>query len=184
MIEIVALSLFLSQPNGNMKRSSFIPTPRALSNSKLRLVNVKNTRQSSFKWAVLAALHPPRDHPNRVTKYLAFETSISWAGISFPTPIHQISMFEINNNLSVNVYTYEEGTIVPIRITAKKGASHHIDLLLLTDCGNQHYVIIKGMSPLIFRRTIPRHKRYLCRYCLELQYTLLEHLSTCMTITD
>ena len=55
-------------------------------------------------------------------------------GISFPTPIHQISKFETLNDITINLYiTESEGTSIrPIKIS-KRDQSSPINLLMIVD---------------------------------------------------
>ncbi|XP_017494371.1 PREDICTED: uncharacterized protein LOC108382510, partial [Rhagoletis zephyria] len=66
--------------------SSYIELPKWIQ-SKKAVINVKNDDQECFKWAILS-----------------FENKLNFRGISFPTSINQISKYEEQNDLVINVY--------------------------------------------------------------------------------
>ena len=51
------------------------------------------------------------------------------SGIQYPVDIKDINKFEHQNNISVNVYGYEDKKIFLLRITTMTIASHHVNLL-------------------------------------------------------
>ena len=76
-------------------------------------------------------------------------------GISYPVKLHQIDRFEgLNQNMSVNVFAYEDDKIFPVRITENKGREHHVDLLVV------------NFSRLVSKQYKSHNGRlYLCLYC-------------------
>ena len=54
-----------------------------------------------------------------------------------------IDTFEMNNNISINIYLDEDDKVVPVRVTKKeleKELEKHVDLLLLiNDDDESHY---------------------------------------------
>ena len=55
------------------------------------------------------------------------------SGNTYPVTLRQINKVESQNeSISINVFTYEEKTIVPLRITEKTQRAHHVNLLWLT----------------------------------------------------
>ena len=60
--------------------------------------------------------------------------------------------FENQNNISVNVYKYENKKVFPLRITTMTTASHHVDLLYITADETSHYVLVKDLSRLVLRQ--------------------------------
>ena len=70
--------------------SSYIPLLKQLT-AKKAIANVQNKDTKCFLWRVLAAVHPVNDsHPDRVSKYTAYEQELNTTGIEFPTPLPQI----------------------------------------------------------------------------------------------
>ena len=86
-----------------MKGSSYIPLPASLKNKKA-LINIKNRDNECFKWSVTRALHPVDKNSEKMSKILREQSErYNWDGISFPTPLKEISRFEKNNNVSINI---------------------------------------------------------------------------------
>ena len=90
--------------------SSYIPLPKKISNRKA-LINMKNTDNLCFKWAVTRALNPVTRDAERISKELKQHASkLNWNGIEFPTPCteQQFKTFEKNNGIGINVYSADE----------------------------------------------------------------------------
>lgn len=125
----------------SLNANSYIPLPKIIKNKKA-IVNVQNTDdEKCFLWAILSALHPAKDHSDRLTKYARYENELNMQNIEYPVSIDDINIFESNNpEISVNVYildkqldvnTHKKKTmVVPIRLT-ENVKQKHINLLLL-----------------------------------------------------
>ena len=48
------------------------------------IVNVENTDQQCFRYAVLAALHPEKKDPKKVESWIGHEDELDMTGISYP----------------------------------------------------------------------------------------------------
>ena len=158
--------------------------PRDVGNIKA-VINVKNKDDMCFKWSVPAALHPVQKKPERVSKYREHERELNFDGISFPVSLKDITKFETQNGVSVNVFGYDpEVWIYPLRITKMK-ADRHVDLLLVTSEDNYHYCLIKDFDKLMHRYNKYKGKKYFCKYCLHAftrEDLLQEHTSQCMAL--
>lgn len=118
-----------------MRGSSYLPLPPYVA-SKGAAINVQNSDQKCFQWAVLSRLHPAATNAQRVSKYRQFANELNFSGIRFPVSVDQINKFErLNPTVSINVYIYDPESankIVPIRLTKdRKGGQRHVNLLLL-----------------------------------------------------
>src|SRR5688572_19130911 len=92
-----------------LKGSSYIPLPTCLA-CKKGIINMKNEDEECFKWCVTRALNPIDKNTERITKELIKQSEeLDWSGIEFPvaTDANVISKFERNNNISINVFGYE-----------------------------------------------------------------------------
>ena len=110
-------------------------------------INVESKDNQSFKWAVLSALHPFRN-PQRVHPYKKFEQELNFSGIPFPVDPSQVPRFEEQNNISIDIYTFQDGKITLFYKTMSK-MSKHVDLLLIKTLDSLHYVRIKKLSCLL-----------------------------------
>jgi len=137
--------------------------------NKEAVINVINRDNKCFLWALLAALHPARKDAQRVNKYKQWEHEFDDAlkGIEFPVKLSDVSKFAKRTNMSINVYTFDRKRIVPLEIS-KEGKETHIDLLYLSEKGNNHYCLIQNLSRLL-RLQVTKHwkKVYFCRMCLN-----------------
>ena len=69
-------------------------------------------------------------------------------------------------NTSIDVFGYEDET--PYRIyTSKQTFEKHVDLLLLSDCKNSHFVLITDFNRFMTNKTKHHSKKHFCPYCLQ-----------------
>ena len=152
-----------------LKGNSYFKLPDYLQKKKA-IVNVKNDDEYCFVWSVLAALHPMKVHPERVSHYTRYFHTLDLSGLSFPLEINQIQKFEKQNNINVNVYEYEYGKeVYPLHIS-KLGqiTKRCVNLLLLTNEHNaKHYCVIKSLSRLLRKQGNYSNKRFYCPLCLH-----------------
>ena len=147
---------------------------RACTNVKPPIDDPNNNE--CFKRAVLSALHMHEvSRPNHASVYYRFEANYNFTGISWPTSLHDITIFERNNpNISVNVFLWDRSSCRangPLRVT-KRRKSKHINLLLLEDPNNPyrgyHYVTINSLSRLISAQwNDHQHAIHVCETCLS-----------------
>eukprot|EP00794_Sanderia_malayensis_P017149 gene17149-biopygen14756 len=111
-----------------IKGGSYIPTPKLLSVKKA-IINVQNKDDKCFMWAVLSGLYPVDKDSRRTTKYDPSQLNLE--GLTFPinpTNFNMIKKFEDNNNVSINIFYYEDDTVYPGRLTNQTKEKH------LDDC--------------------------------------------------
>ena len=163
--------------------SSYFPLPKKLA-VKRAIINVKNERDNEcFKWAVTSAVFPRKKDPQRLNSEMRENSKrLNWDGIDFPTPISQIKQFEKQNPYSINVYEWDGENVNILRIS-KHDNEQCINLILLTNGGNEHYCWIKNMSALLHKQ-INKHKGkgYVCKYCCNSfpkEESLQKHLEYC-----
>ena len=133
-----------------LRGSSFIPLPDWIK-LKVCCINVKNNDEECFKWAVLSSVFHKDINPkksNEPSQYKKFSDKLNFNGISFPTKIDEIYLFEKNNNYAVNVFQIVKKDICPLRISNYHDRQF-INLLLIENEGKNHYVWIKNFSRLM-----------------------------------
>src|ERR1043165_4989685 len=136
-----------------LKGSSFIPLPPELASKKV-IINMQNVDDECFKWCITRALNPVKDNPQRITKDLIKQSAeLDWSGIEFPVraDANILTKFERNNNISINVFGYEND-VYPLYIS-KHESGRYVDLLLISDGEKMHYCWIKNFNGLMTRRT-------------------------------
>lgn len=158
--------------------STFVPLPDSL-RLKRALINPQNTEDNQcFKWCILAALHPPRSHPERVAHYKQYEHELSFDGIDFPVCLDDVVRFEALNQISVNVYGHQDEKLVPLFLSRLDLGLAKVNLLLYSG----HYCLIKSMDRLLGGRHGTQHRNFYCPKCLQPQrdtISLDEHMPRC-----
>ncbi|GFT43821.1 uncharacterized protein TNCV_2547781 [Trichonephila clavipes] len=82
----------MSEKNSERKgSSSFIEVPKQIAETKA-IINVINKKDSQcFMWSILAALYPNTSNPNKTSSYVPHLNKLNFDGISFPTPLNELS---------------------------------------------------------------------------------------------
>ena len=83
--------------------SSYIESPKKIRNTH-SVINIQNEDNKCFLYSILAALHPVKDNPQRVSNYESYIEELNTDGISMPMTLNKIRKFEKMNNLTINVY--------------------------------------------------------------------------------
>ena len=178
-IELAYVNVAKYQP---LSGGTYLPLPANLAKKKA-IINVKNKDNECLKWALRAALFPPKDgvHPERPSKY-SKNDGINYEGIDFPTPVKQIDKLEKQNpNLAINVFGWEKDTVIVHRISSKEKSVKRINLILIVSGERQHYCWVKRESALLFDKAI-NNKTFYCMRCLTRftrAHTLVEHEKYC-----
>ena len=94
-----------------LRASSYHDLPAWVKNTKC-VVNVKNTDQKCFKYAVQACLYEPSSptHASRVSSYTyteKLEDAPDFSMLKYPVALRHIDQFEKKNDISINVYGIE-----------------------------------------------------------------------------
>lgn len=88
---------------------SYIPLLHDLG-AKKAIVNVKNTDNACFRWALKSALFPVSKNAERPSNKYPQDDGLNWEGIEFPVNVPQISQFENQNPcLAINVLAGRRG---------------------------------------------------------------------------
>ena len=146
--EILHLDLSIAQYTP-VKGSSYVPLASKLKNKKA-IINVKNPDNKCFMWSVLAGIHevPLHSHPERIHHYQQFQDELDFSGIQFPVAVDKIGKFERQNNISVNVFGFED-VLFPLHIT-KEHFDMHVNLLLYSQGTTRHYCLIKDLNKFLY----------------------------------
>ena len=70
---------------------------------------MKNEDNECFWWCRSGYLNPQEKHPQRIKKVeKECVKNLDYSGIEFPVTIKQFNKIEKQNNISINVFGYEE----------------------------------------------------------------------------
>ena len=168
-----------------LKGSSYIKLPQELRNSAKGLINMKNKDNECFRWCHIRHLNPQDKDPQRIKKTDKQNIEkLDYSSIEFPVTVKQINKIEKQNNICINLFGYEEKQKFPIYISKEK-YQDHMELLLITEGENKHYVLIKDFNKFMFNQTKHEHRKYFCMYCLQCfsrEDVLTEHKNNCISI--
>ena len=91
---------------------------------------------------------------------------------------------EMMNNVCINVFTYENKLVFPMYVS-DQNFKDSMDLLLLKNDNNSHYVYIKDFDRFMFHKTKSKNKKWFCRSCLQCfssESVLIKHKEDCLSI--
>ncbi|XP_076298323.1 LOW QUALITY PROTEIN: uncharacterized protein LOC143217668 [Lasioglossum baleicum] len=154
-----------------------INIPREIALKKAT-INVHSKDNACFAWSVMAALYPATAHSNRQSSYPEYTNVLNFEDIEFPMLLNQITRFEKLNDISINVYGFEDlreekkrvKSFFPLRITNQK-RNRHVNLLYIQDQTDSivgHYVWIKNLSRLVSAQLSKNaHMKFICDRCLH-----------------
>src|ERR1044071_3178762 len=136
--------------------------------TKKGVVNPQNKDNKCFRWAILSALHPAPNHPERIAQYQQYYDTLNFKDIEFPVQADEIVLqrFERQNPSIALCISEWKDKLSPIYVTDKEIAEGRqmIDLLLISDEEKQHYCWIKNMSRLVSQRTKNCNATLICRW--------------------
>ena len=178
--EILHLKLMMGKYKP-LKRSQYISLPTVVRKNKA-VLNIQNSDDKCFLWSVLASIHevPHTEHPHRVTKYVQYENELIMKGISYPVAIKDIPKFEKQNNISVNVFGFEESSY-PLFISEQQ-KDKHVDLLFIKKDEKTHYCLIKDLNRMLYSQSKHKERKHFCTFCLhgfKSENLLMKHKPNC-----
>ena len=168
-----------------MRGSSYIKLPTELRNSAKGLINMKNEDNECFRWCHIRHLNPQDKYPQRIKKVdKQFIENLNYLGIEFPVTTKQYNKIEKQNKININVFGYEDRQPYPIYVSKEK-YEDCMNLLLITENENKHYVLIKDFNKLMYNQTKHKERKHFCMYCLQCfssERILKNHEENCIII--
>ena len=101
----------------------------------------------------------------RVKHYEHHESELNMSGIAYPLAVKDVPKFEKQNNISVNVFGYEDG-YYPLYISRNE-KERHVNLLLIEKGGKTHYCLITDLNKMLHSKTKHHGRKFFCTYCLH-----------------
>ena len=147
--------------------SSYLPLPDWLVMKKVT-VNPQNDDEECFKWVVVTVenFNEIGKNPQHILNLTKFADNYDWSGLKFPVAIKNINVFEMNNDISINVLSVEGRDIYICRKGIRR--DREINLLLISEDDKLHYTTIKSLSRLLSSSN-SKHKckQHFCNNCLQ-----------------
>ena len=169
-----------------MKGSSYIKQePQELNHHKKGLINLKNNDNECFRWCHIRRLNPQDTNPQRIKKSdKEYIKKLDYPGIEFPVTTKQYNTIEKQNEININVFGYENKQPYPIHVSKEK-YEKHMELLLITEDKNKHYVLIEDFNRFMRHQTKHNERKHFCMYCLECfssERVLDNHKDNCIQV--
>ena len=93
-----------------------------------------------FLWCHVRHINPLKEHAERITRIdKEIARNLNYDEIKFPLEEKDFKKIEVQNNICVYVFGYENGMVFPIYVSDQIFKSS-IDLLLLINDDISHYV--------------------------------------------
>ena len=132
---------------------------------KRAIVNVKNNDNRCFGYAILAALHPQDQNPNRPILYDPYFQQHNLHTLTYPVANDKLAEVERHIGIAINVYGFYDDLGLaryPIYVS-NMNAARQVDLLYW----NNHYAWIKNFSSFMFDfKNTHKGKTFWCKRCL------------------
>ena len=168
-----------------MKGSSYIKLPTELRNSAKGLINMKNEDNECFRWCHIRHMNPQDKYPQRIKKVdKQFIENLDYSGIQFPVTVKQYNKIEKQNQININVFGYEDKQPYPIYVSKEK-YEDCMNLLLITESENKHYVLIKDFNRFMYNQTKHNERKHFCMHCLQCfssERVLTDHKENCIQV--
>ena len=158
--------------------SSYIDLSIELNNPRKGLINIKNNVQKCFLWCHVRHVNPVKEHSGRIKKTdRRIASNLNYEGIEFPVQEKDFKKIELQYNICINVFGYENELVYPIFIS-KQTFEDSMDLLLLIENDKSHYAYIKDLNTFMFHKT----KNKNCLQCFSNKNVLIKHKEDCLSI--
>ena len=168
-----------------MRGSSYIKLPQELRNSEKGLIIMKNEDNECFRWCHIRHLNPQDKNPQRIKKSdKEHIDKLDYSGIEFPVTTKHYNKIEKQNEININVFGYENKQPYPIFVSKEK-YDRQMNLLLITENDNKHYVLIKDFNRFMFNQTKYEGKKHFCMHCLQCyssERVLNNHKDNCIQV--
>ena len=167
-----------------MKGSSYIKLPQELSNSEKGLINMQNEGNECFRWCHIRLLKPQDKNPQRIKiSDKEYVDNLNYNGIEFKVTTKQYNKIEKQNEVNINVFGYENKQPYPIYVSKEK-YGNQMNLLLITENENKHYVLIKDFNKFMYNQTKHKERKHFCMHCIQSfssERVLNNHKDNCVT---
>ena len=174
-----------------LKGSSYIETPKEISNPKKGLINPQNTKDNEcFRWchmihlAINGKIDAGSRDFQRISKYKKFLDKVNYDNIEFPVKTKVVPKIEEQNKIKINLFCYQEKDTIPLYISKAK-YEDEMNLLMISDGPNNHYIYMKDFNSYMYNQTHHKERKHFCMYCLQCfskEHVLKDHKNVCMAV--
>ena len=177
--EVLRLDLQMAEYNP-LSGGSYKPLPKFIRNKHI-IVNVNNTDERCFGYAILASKYDFQNNPQRPQHYNPYFTDEHLDELKYPINPFDVPKMEDQLNLKINLFSFfdDEGQgRYPLYISQRETFLREINLLYW----DGHYAWIRNINGLFFDLNNHHGKKFLCLRCLghfESQELLDQHSKYC-----
>ena len=112
------------------------------------LINIKSSDNKCFLWCHIRHLNLVKTHPERITKKdKELVSKLNYEEINFPVSKKDYCIIELQNNICINVFCYDNKLTYLVYLSDQKFESC-MDLLLISDECKSHHVYIEDFDRL------------------------------------
>ena len=156
--------------------------------NKKSTINPKNNDNKCFQYALTLALNLNKINktPQRVSKIKPFIDQYNWSDIDFPSTSKDGKKFELNNELiGLNILYLSfntRKTSIAYRSIHNSTREKQVNLLMITNGDNWHYLVVKSLFGLLNGITSNHKEDLYCLNCVwsyTTKYKLEEHKKIC-----
>ena len=131
------------------------------------LINIQNDGKKCLLWCHVRYLNQSGVKLCRIRKEdREVVKKLNYQGVNFPVSKKNYGKIEILNGINVNVFCYENKVVYPVHLSNQK-FDDSMDLLLILNKLDSHYVYIKDFNRLMFNKIKHKGKKYFCKSCLR-----------------
>ena len=142
------------------------------------MINIKNNDNKCFLWCHVRHLILKDRHNDRIDKNdKILASTLNYSDIKFDVVSKDYCRIEKQNNICINLFSYENGVVYLIYISSERFRDT-MDLLLILQENKSRYVYIKDFDRFMFNKSKNKNIKYFCRYCLPFftrEDVLIEH---------
>ena len=148
---------------------SYIGSPKWIKNKK-STINPKNSDYKCFQYAVTLALNLDNidNHPERISKIKPFIDQYNWKDIDFPATSKDWRKFELNNEITLNIFYVPHNTRkIHVAYKSKHNLTcdKQVILLMISNGENWHYLTVKNLPGLLRGITSSHKEDFYCLNC-------------------
>ena len=165
--------------------STYIELPNELKHPMKGLINIKKSDNKCFLWFHIRHLNLVKRNPQRINKEdKELVSKLNYEGVNFPVSKKDYCRTEMQNNICINMFCYENKLVYPVYLPDQKFNDSMV-LLLIPNKFKSHYVYIKDFDRFMFNKTKNNGKKHFYKSflrCFSSEEILIEHKKDCLVV--
>ena len=122
------------------------------------LISLHNNDDKCFLWCHIRHVNPVDNHLSRIKKVdKKIASELDFSGVTFPVSARDYGKIEDQNDICVNIFSYESKIVCPIYVS-EKDYDDCLNVLMIYENEKSHYVYIKDFNRLMFNKTMCKNK--------------------------